>query len=159
MDEALVSLDVSAQSRQEMAAIMRSIDFEGSGELEYTEFLAAMLKQEQYLKEDICRGAFHLLDVDGDGMLSTADLEKLLDSSQGHGKALSKAAMEEIEQIMSEVDEDGDGGVQFEEFYALLAENTKASSCAISIRWQRGKKEAHVDFSMMEEEIEEEAEE
>jgi len=154
MDEALMKLDVNEQSRQEMAAIMRSIHVEGSGELEYTEFLAAMLKREQYLQDDVCRGAFHLLDQDGDGMLSTKDLETLMES--GNGK-ISKATMEEIDQIMSDVDEDQDGGVNFEEFFTLMSdESEQLGNTAVSIRWQRGKKEAHVNFSTVDIEFEDE---
>jgi len=145
MDQALLALEVPEHSRQEMAAIMRTIDVEGSGELEYTEFLAAMLTQEQYLKEDICRGAFCLLDVDGDGTLSNVDLHSLMTGGSGE-VSFTKAAMEEIEQIMNEVDENGDGGVSFEEFWGLMKdEGPQVNNTAISLRWQRGKKEAHIN--------------
>lgn len=145
MDKALLELEVDQNARQEMAAIMRSIDQNGAGEIEYTEFLAAMLKQEQYLQEDVCRGAFAMLDVDGDGELSISDLKCLLtDGSQDMGKTISKAAMEEIETIMFEIDENQDGGCSFEEFYALMSETQKATASAVSLRWQRGKKEGKV---------------
>jgi len=146
MDEALVALEVDERSRQEMAGIMRSIDTEGSGELEYTEFLAAMLTKQQYLQEDICKGAFHLLDVDGDGTLSSTDLHALMEKDAAN-TGLSKAAIAEIDQIMNEVDENGDGGVSFEEFWTLMKDDgPKVNSAAVSLRWQRGKKEGQLQI-------------
>jgi len=166
MDEALIALEVTESSRKEMSTIMRNIDADGSGELEYTEFLAAMLTQDQYLQEDVCKGAFCLLDVDADGTLSQHDLRALLTASSDAATAkpkgprdsvsgqvmLSQAAMEEIEQIMAEVDENGDGGVSFEEFWTLMKEDgPNIKSAAVSLRWGRKGKERHmtVDFRDM----------
>lgn len=157
MDEALAALDVPVQSRKEMAAIMESIGQDEAGELEYTEFLAAMLTQEQYLQEEICKGAFHLLDVDGDGVLTKTDLQALL--SSGAEVTLTKAAIQEIDQIMSEVDENGDGDLCFEEFMTLMRDDGPAvGDSAVSLRWKRGHNERKVDLSNIDA-IEEEAEE
>eukprot|EP00928_Gymnodinium_smaydae_P038331 TRINITY_DN26464_c0_g1_i1.p1 TRINITY_DN26464_c0_g1~~TRINITY_DN26464_c0_g1_i1.p1 ORF type:complete len:712 (-),score=107.19 TRINITY_DN26464_c0_g1_i1:290-2392(-) len=151
IDDALVTLGVPKDKRSQMGAIMRRVDVDGSGELEYTEFLAAMLSPEQYLQEAVCKGAFCILDVDGDGELSKKDLQSLLHNENSYvesseGISLSKAAMEEIETIMNEVDVNGDGGVSFEEFMALMQdEGPNANNTAVSLRWQRGAKESKLN--------------
>merc|ERR1712046_567647 len=49
-------------------------------DINYTTFLAAMLDKERYLYEPVCRAAFNLLDLDGDGLLRLAELSVIVQS-------------------------------------------------------------------------------
>lgn len=134
MMEALKELDLSDQSMQEMEHILQCVDQDQSGTIEWTEFLAATLTKEQYLQEDACRAAFHLLDIDEDGVLNTADLRSFLSTQHD---VVGTSAIVEIEQIMRETDENNDGDVSYEEFMALLRdEGPRYRDNAVSLRYR-----------------------
>lgn len=81
--------------------------------------------------------------------MSNTDLQSLLNTEESE-VSLSKAAMEEINTIMAETDANGDGGVSFEEFWALMKDvGPEVKSAAVSLRWQRGKKEAVTNIDGM----------
>ncbi|CAK0818561.1 unnamed protein product [Prorocentrum cordatum] len=53
--------------------VLEAVDSDGSGVIDYTEFLAAVIDHRVYSQEDLCRAAFKLFDKDGDGTLSPED--------------------------------------------------------------------------------------
>merc|ERR1712232_555674 len=100
----------------DLQQIMEDVDSDGSGVIDYTEFLAATLDKRTYLKEDVCWSAFRVFDRNGDGKISQEELKAVLgDTSVGDtlGKGL-------VEQLMGEVDGNGDGVIDFEEFMAMM---------------------------------------
>ena len=64
-----------------------------------------------------CRGAFALHDRDGDGIVTAAELGAVMRSL---GRDPTEA---ELQDMISEVDGDGDGCVDFAEFCTLMAQN------------------------------------
>merc|ERR1712187_535014 len=126
MEEAVCQLGVGQMEQAGMIKVMRALDPSGSGSVEYTEFLAATMKRDQYLKEDVCKSAFIRLDIDGDGIISRRDLSKLLDDqdllrSCGLAGRTFSELVNFLEHIMKEVDGNNDGGVSFAEFMELMA--------------------------------------
>lgn len=79
----------------------------------YTEFLAATFDRSKYTTEAVCKAAFMLFDKDRSGQL---DKTELLD-----GRLLGKLEPEEAEQLVNEIDADGDCEISFEEFMNLMA--------------------------------------
>eukprot|EP00439_Symbiodinium_sp_Y106_P012243 s5599_g1.t2 len=101
--------------------ILQAIDCNGSGSLDYTEFLAATLDQKVYMQRDVCWAAFRIFDLDGDGKITREELGKVL-----NGNSVQELfGARKIEKMIEEVDKDGDGAVDFEEFCAMMS--TKAS--------------------------------
>ena len=47
--------------------ILQAIDCNGSGSLDYSEFLAATLDQKIYMQRDVCWAVFRIFDLDGAG--------------------------------------------------------------------------------------------
>jgi len=65
----------------DLPQILEGVDINGTGVIDYTEFLAANLDTELHLDEDICRSAFSVFDTDGDGRISKCELTRVLDGT------------------------------------------------------------------------------
>merc|ERR1712036_96297 len=58
--------------------IMADVDADGSGVIDYTEFLAATIDRRDYEQEDVCWAAFRVFDRNGDGQISQEELKEVL---------------------------------------------------------------------------------
>lgn len=100
----------------DLQEIMKDIDSDGSGVIDYTEFLAATLDRKTYLKEDVCWSAFRVFDRNGDGKISQEELKMVL----GDGTVTDMLGKDAVDSLMTEVDGNGDGFIDFEEFMAMM---------------------------------------
>merc|ERR1712190_152668 len=98
-----------------LQGIMEDMDCNGSGQIDYTEFLAAGIDRAMYLDEDICYSAFRVFDVDGDGKITGEELVKVLS-----GNSPVAANSQVLGEVLHEVDADGDGTVSFDEFMMMM---------------------------------------
>jgi len=101
----------------DLQAILEDVDADGSGVIDYTEFLAATLDKKLYLQEDVCWSAFRLFDRNGDGKISMDELKQVLNEG---GNDIADAIGKDLEALMSEVDVNGDGQIDFQEFMAMM---------------------------------------
>jgi len=102
----------------DLQQIMEEVDSDGSGMIDYTEFLAATLDRKTYIQEEACWAAFRVFDRNGDGRISKEEL-KLVMGESGVGDAMHTGA-EALQQIMDEVDANGDGEIDFREFMTMM---------------------------------------
>jgi calmodulin len=68
------------------------------------------------------KAAFDLFDTDGNGSISVSELGSLM-------KKMGKEATEtELKDLIHDIDVDGDGEIQFEEFILLFSRSSKSNS-------------------------------
>merc|ERR1712107_771870 len=99
----------------DLQAIMEDIDADGSGEIDYTEFLAASLEKKAYIVEDVCWQAFRNFDKNGDVKISQEELKQVLNDPSVEG-----VANKEVAEILKSFDGDGDGFIDFTEFMVVM---------------------------------------
>jgi len=99
----------------DLQQIMEEVDSDGSGVIDYTEFLAATLDKKTYIAEDVCWSAFRVFDRNGDGKISKEEIAEVL--GDGDVKHL---AVRELADLMKEIDANGDGEIDFEEFMTMM---------------------------------------
>lgn len=100
--------------------MMEQIDTDGSGVIDYSEFMAATLERRKYIAEDVCWRAFKTFDVDSSGSIDRQELGRLLGLDDVVDVMQVEVTQKEIDEIMSEVDLNGDGKIDFEEFLEMM---------------------------------------
>jgi len=58
--------------------LLKGADTDGSGSIDYTEFLAATIDAQIYLRDDYLRTAFDMFDKDGSGKINKDELINIL---------------------------------------------------------------------------------
>jgi calcium-dependent protein kinase len=99
--------------------ILEGIDSDNRGQIDYTEFVAASLQRKYYSQEDVCWAAFNMVDRDGDGKISINELRKVANS----GTIAEELGMSTLQNIMAELDLNGDGFIDFKEFKSLVQDS------------------------------------
>jgi len=96
---------------EDLMADLKGLDTDGSGAIDYSEFLAATLSRKQYMKEDMAWSAFRMFDKDGDGKITKEELHAVLQDPD----------FKESAQFLLEADIDGNNTIDFDEFKTMLA--------------------------------------
>ena len=91
--------------------IFKSIDTDGSGCIEYTEFISASLDKSLYLQKEKLKDAFSLFDIDHNGKISNIEISKVL--------GMDKRS-KEITKIIEKYDTNKDGEIDFDEFFEMM---------------------------------------
>lgn len=67
-------------SLKEFQEIMRDLDKDGNGVIDYSEFLAAAVNKAKLLSNENLRHAFAMLDNDKNGLITKRELKEVFDS-------------------------------------------------------------------------------
>ena len=94
-------------------------DFDESGTVDFDEFVKLMQKLNNYIhymqhmqkRQHITSASFRCIDTDNDGHLSPEELKHKM-KSMGHN-----LNDEQLDQMVNEADADGDGKVNYQEFF------------------------------------------
>ena len=98
---------------EEVERIMREVDTDNSGYIDYTEFLIASMKKEKLLSRRNLENSFKVFDRDNSGTITIAELKNFL----GNDTAGSKAAWDHL---LDGGDINNDGELDLQEFKNLI---------------------------------------
>lgn len=103
------------ESVPDLNDIVSGIDANNSGVIDYREFLAATLDRHSILQDSVLWQAFASFDKDDDGKISRQELQDVLADD-----GVKSMFAEELERVMKEVDTNGDGVIDYEEFKLMM---------------------------------------
>ena len=102
-------------SDEELKQMIKEIDLDGNGVIDFNEFLYLMVKKmngndtEEELLE-----AFKVFDRDGNGYVTSHELRSVMTS------LCEGTTPEEVEEMIKEADIDGDGQIDYQEFVKMM---------------------------------------
>ena len=102
-------------SDEEVEAMFHAVDTDNSGFIDFTEFIVAATAQSALTSHEKLHAAFRMFDKDGSGIISADEIRDVLNF--GGANSLS---LEAVDAIIKQVDENGDGEIQFEEFVVMM---------------------------------------
>eukprot|EP00249_Psilotum_nudum_P006546 c19868_g1_i1 orf=311-1795(-) len=100
-------------AEMEVRQLMEAVDVDGSGTLDYLEFISATLQMNKLNKEEHLYTAFQYFDKDKSGYISVDELEQAL---KKHGMGDQQS----IKDILAEVDINKDGRINYDEFVTMM---------------------------------------
>lgn len=103
--------DVEAELETER--IMKEVDLDKSGTIDYNEFVLASISQQKLLNKEKLEATFKMFDKDGNGTISADEIKSIL----CHGAHVDTKA---IDEIIKEVDVNGDGEISLVEFKDMM---------------------------------------
>ncbi|CAN0852324.1 Calcium-dependent protein kinase 21 [Linum grandiflorum] len=103
----------SKLSEVEVKQLMEAADVDGNGTIDYTEFISATMHRYKLERDEHLYTAFQHFDKDGSGYITRDELESAM-LEYGIGDEGS------IKQIITEVDTDNDGKINYDEFCAMM---------------------------------------
>ena len=92
------------------------VDADGNGEIDYSEFVVATMNEKNLLSNNKLQTAFKMFDKDGGGSISTDEIKQVMSFGQNLDEAV-------VQQIIEQVDKNGDGEISYEEFAAMMLKN------------------------------------
>lgn len=106
----------AALTDDDVRSVMAATDVDGSGTIDYNEFLAATVNVALLQREDILLKLFNDIDADSSGTLTIEEIEAAIRRSPfGFGPV----DHEEVMELVRRADTNGDGVVDFDEFLAV----------------------------------------
>ena len=98
-------------TKKELNEIIKCMDFDGNGFIEYEEFIRVTLPKEQLFTDLNLKNAFDMFDKDKNGTISINEIIEVI------GTELDKNAIEELKK---EVSYDGDKEIDFKYFKEFM---------------------------------------
>ncbi|XP_065581264.1 neo-calmodulin-like isoform X2 [Artemia franciscana] len=106
----------------EILAIIKEVDADGNGTIEFSEFVIAMAKSVNDIdSEKEIKEAFDVFDKDGNGHINVEELRYV---SVNLGETFSD---EDIAEMLKQADFDGDGVVNYKDFARMMKLNQRLS--------------------------------
>ncbi|XP_021808745.1 calcium-dependent protein kinase 2-like [Prunus avium] len=108
----------SKLTEAEVKQLMEAADVDGSGAIDYIEFITATMHRHRLERDEHLFKAFQYFDKDNSGFITRDELESAM-------KEYGMGDDETIREIISEVDTDNDGRINYEEFSTMMRSGTQ----------------------------------
>ena len=100
-------------TKEEVEKIFSNIDYDNNGTISFDEFLKAAIDKKKLLTDEKLKAAFALFDMNGDGDIEAKELQEVMgENNDTQGEVWAK--------MIAEVDLDGNGVIDFEEFKDMM---------------------------------------
>ena len=70
------------ENSETLISLLKAADLDNSGSIDYTEFIAATMDAQVYLRDDYLRTAFNMFDKDGSGKIDKIELMSILQAEE-----------------------------------------------------------------------------
>ncbi|KAJ8754660.1 hypothetical protein K2173_010751 [Erythroxylum novogranatense] len=108
----------SKLTEAEVKQLMEAADVDGNGSIDYIEFITATMHRHRLERDEHLYKAFQFFDKDNSGFITRDELETAM-KDYGMGDDAT------IREIISEVDTDNDGRINYEEFCTMMRSGTQ----------------------------------
>ncbi|XP_068662289.1 probable calcium-binding protein CML18 [Aristolochia californica] len=113
----------SFSSPDELQRMLAEIDSDGDGYIDFKEFVKFhQISTEAGSADNELRDAFQMYDLDKNGLISAEELHKVLH------KLGESCSVQDCAKMISSVDSDGDGNVNFDEFLKMMNRGAAAAA-------------------------------
>ena len=100
-------------THEEVDKIFGNIDYDNNGTISFDEFVKAAIDKKKLLTEEKLKAAFALFDRNGDGDIEAKELKEVIGDDNNNEDNI-------WDQMIKEVDLDGNGVIDFEEFKEMM---------------------------------------
>lgn len=105
----------ATEAIEQVNKVFNEVDTDNNGFIEYSEFLKGSLDTHKLLSAENLKKAFKKFDEDGSGTISALELKRLMSGGLEDNKIWNE--------IILEVDQNGDGEIDMQEFQKILFKN------------------------------------
>ncbi|KAI3700305.1 hypothetical protein L2E82_44931 [Cichorium intybus] len=105
----------------EVKQLMEAADADGNGTIDYDEFITATMHMNRMDREEHLYTAFQYFDKDNSGYITIEEMEQAI---REYGISDGR----DIKEIVSEIDTDNDGRINYDEFVAMMRKGNKQAS-------------------------------
>ncbi|KAB2060390.1 Calcium-dependent protein kinase 21 [Gossypium arboreum] len=113
----------SKLSEAEVKQLMEAADVDGNGTIDYIEFISATMNRYRLDRDELLYKAFQYFDKDNSGYITKDELETAM-------KEYGMVDEASIRAVISEVDTDNDGRINYEEFCTMMRSGTQQTEKA-----------------------------
>ncbi|KAI7743470.1 hypothetical protein M8C21_011321, partial [Ambrosia artemisiifolia] len=108
-------------TESEVKQLMEAADADGNGTIDYDEFITATMHMNRMDREEHLYTAFQYFDKDNSGYITIEELEQAIrEYGMNDGR--------DIKEIVSEIDTDNDGRINYDEFVAMMKKGNRETS-------------------------------
>ena len=105
------------EAKADIKAIFDGVDIDGSGEIDFSEWIVAAIDKKSLTTDEKLKLAFSLFDKDGSDSVSLEEVRNVLTNKD---EPLSKEEEAIWKSIIDEIDVDGNGAIDFAEFALMI---------------------------------------